>query len=105
MGVIGSLAELTELTVRDLSGLDPHRPFIDEVTFTRPGEEGTYRRGPQVIGAWYDSRSLPFPPWGAPPRNPGPVEAAYPAPFFAAALDHTPRWVFTPMCLGALVFC
>src|SRR3712207_9099994 len=41
---VGSPAELSELTGRDLSDLDPHRPFIDDVTFTRPGEEGTYRR-------------------------------------------------------------
>ena len=43
---VGSLAELSELTGRDLSDLDPHRPFIDDVTFTLPGEEGTYRRVP-----------------------------------------------------------
>ena len=55
MVAVGSLAELSELTGRDLSDLDPHRPFIDDVTFTLPGEEGTYRRVRQVIDAWYDS--------------------------------------------------
>ncbi|MGZ4501462.1 MAG: isoleucine--tRNA ligase, partial [Nocardioidaceae bacterium] len=34
---VGSLAELSELTGRDLSGVDPHRPFIDDITFTLPG--------------------------------------------------------------------
>ena len=30
---VGSLAELSELAGRDLTGLDPHRPFVDEITF------------------------------------------------------------------------
>ena len=33
---VGSLAELGGLAGRDLSGLDPHRPFVDEVTFPCP---------------------------------------------------------------------
>ena len=69
MVAVGSLAELSELTGRDLADLDPHRPFIDDVTFTLPGEEGTYRRVRQVIDAWYDSGSMPFAQWGAPHRN------------------------------------
>jgi len=48
---VGSLTELSELTGRDLADLDPHRPFVDEVTFTRAGEHGTYRRVQQVIDA------------------------------------------------------
>jgi len=41
---VGSLAELGELAGRDLSDLDPHRPFIDDVEIVRDG--ATYRRGP-----------------------------------------------------------
>ncbi len=33
---VGSLAELSELTGADQSALDPHRPFVDEVTFACP---------------------------------------------------------------------
>ncbi len=33
---VGSLAELGGLAGRDLSGLDPHRPFVDDVTFPCP---------------------------------------------------------------------
>src|SRR6202011_4120821 len=33
---IGSRAELSALTGRDLSDLDPHRPFVDAVTFPCP---------------------------------------------------------------------
>jgi isoleucyl-tRNA synthetase len=101
---VGSLAELSELTGRDLSDLDPHRPFIDDVTFTRPGEEGTYRRVRQVIDAWYDSGSMPFAQWGAPHRNQAEFEASYPAQFIAEAIDQTRGWFYTLMAIGTLVF-
>jgi isoleucyl-tRNA synthetase len=101
---VGSLAELSELTGRDLSDLDPHRPFIDDVTFTVPGEEGTYRRVRQVIDAWYDSGSMPFAQWGAPHRNEAEFDAAYPAQFICEAIDQTRGWFYTLMAVGTLVF-
>jgi isoleucyl-tRNA synthetase len=104
MIAVGSLAELSELTGRDLSDLDPHRPFIDDVTFTLPGEEGTFRRVRQVIDAWYDSGSMPFAQWGAPHRNNDEFEAAYPAQFICEAIDQTRGWFYTLMAIGTLVF-
>ncbi|MEU2349332.1 isoleucine--tRNA ligase [Modestobacter sp. NPDC049651] len=104
MVVVGSLAELSELTGRDLTDLDPHRPYIDDVTFTLPGEEGTYRRVPQVIDAWYDSGSMPFAQWGAPHRNLAEFEAAYPAHFIAEAIDQTRGWFYSLMAVGTVVF-
>jgi isoleucyl-tRNA synthetase len=101
---VGSLAELSELTGRDLTDLDPHRPFIDDVTFTLPGEEGTFRRVRQVIDAWYDSGSMPFAQWGAPHRNRAEFEAAYPAQFICEAIDQTRGWFYTLMAVGTLVF-
>ncbi|MGY1711383.1 isoleucine--tRNA ligase [Geodermatophilus sp. SYSU D00758] len=101
---VGSLAELSELAGRDVSTIDPHRPFIDEVTFTLPGEEGTYRRVPQVIDAWYDSGSMPFAQWGAPYRNQAEFEAAYPAQFICEAIDQTRGWFYSLMAVGTLVF-
>ncbi|WP_116452783.1 isoleucine--tRNA ligase [Blastococcus litoris] len=101
---VGSLAELSELTGRDLSDVDPHRPFIDDVTFTLPGEEGTFRRVRQVIDAWYDSGSMPFAQWGAPHRNRAEFEASYPAQFIAEAIDQTRGWFYTLMAVGTLVF-
>ncbi|SCX50264.1 Isoleucyl-tRNA synthetase [Klenkia marina] len=101
---VGSLAELSELTGRDLADLDPHRPFIDDVTFTLPGVEGEFRRVRQVIDAWYDSGSMPFAQWGAPHRNKEAFEAAYPAQFIAEAIDQTRGWFYTLMAVGTLVF-
>src|SRR5690606_6907914 len=63
---VGSLAELSELAGQDLSELDPHRPYVDDVTFTLPGVAGTFRREPYVIDVWYDSGAMPFAQWGYP---------------------------------------
>ncbi|MEO8888342.1 MAG: isoleucine--tRNA ligase [Jatrophihabitantaceae bacterium] len=99
---VGSLAELKELSGVELD--DPHRPFVDHVTFTRPGESGTYRRVPQVIDAWFDSGSMPFAQFGAPHRNADESRAAYPADYICEAIDQTRGWFYTLMAIGTLVF-
>jgi isoleucyl-tRNA synthetase len=102
---VSSLAELGELAGRDLAALDPHRPFVDDVTFHLPGVAGTFRRVPEVIDAWYDSGSMPFAQWGY-PHEPGSVEAfagAYPADFICEAIDQTRGWFYTLMAVGTLV--
>lgn len=102
--VVGSRAELTELTGTDQSALDPHRPFIDAVTFACPqcGESAT--RVPEVIDAWYDSGSMPFAQWGYPHKNKELFESHYPAQFISEAIDQTRGWFYTLMAVGTLVF-
>lgn len=103
---VGSRAELSELTGGDQSALDPHRPYVDDITFTLPGVEGTFRRVPEVIDAWFDSGSMPFAQWGYPYAE-GSVEAftkAYPADFICEAIDQTRGWFYTLMAIGTLVF-
>ncbi|MBM9505526.1 isoleucine--tRNA ligase [Streptomyces sp. KK5PA1] len=101
---VGSLAELTELTGTDQSGLDPHRPYIDEVTFACPTCGETATRVPEVIDAWYDSGSMPFAQWGYPYRNREVFERTYPAQFISEAIDQTRGWFYTLMAIGTLVF-
>lgn len=103
---IGSRKELGEYAGLDLSDLDPHRPFIDDITFTIDGEAGTYRRVPEVIDAWFDSGSMPFAQWGY-PHVPGSAEklaAAYPADFICEAIDQTRGWFYSLMAVGTLAF-
>ncbi|SCF28153.1 isoleucine--tRNA ligase [Micromonospora mirobrigensis] len=100
---VGSLAELSELTGTDLSELDPHRPYIDEVTFACTCGE-TARRVPEVIDAWYDSGSMPFAQFGYPYRNVELFERRYPAQFISEAIDQTRGWFYTLMAVGTLVF-
>ncbi len=98
---VGSLAELAELSGVRLD--DPHRPFVDDVTFTVEGEPGTYRRVPQVIDAWFDSGSMPFAQFGAPWRNAAEADANYPADFICEAIDQTRGWFYSLMAVGTLV--
>jgi isoleucyl-tRNA synthetase len=102
MVCVGSLAQLCELSGIELA--DPHRPFVDDVTFTLPGEDGVYRRVPQVIDAWFDSGSMPFAQFGAPYRNADAASASYPADFICEAIDQTRGWFYSLMAVGTLVF-
>jgi isoleucyl-tRNA synthetase len=104
MVAVGSLAELGDLAGTELSTLDPHRPFVDDITFTKPGVPGTFRRVPEVIDCWYDSGAMPFAQWGAPHRNNEEFQASYPADFIAEAIDQTRGWFYTLMAVGTLVF-
>ena len=101
---VGSLAELSGLTGTDQSGLDPHRPYIDEVVFACGECGGTATRVPEVIDAWYDSGSMPFAQWGYPYRNKELFERTYPAQFISEAIDQTRGWFYTLMAVGTLVF-
>ncbi|MGH3218025.1 MAG: isoleucine--tRNA ligase [Streptosporangiaceae bacterium] len=101
---VGSLAELSELAGRDLTGLDPHRPYVDAVTFPCPVCSQRARRVPEVIDVWYDSGAMPFSQFGAPLRNEAEFEAAYPAQFICEALDQTRGWFYSLMAVGTLVF-
>ncbi len=103
---IQSRAELSLLTGRDLSELDPHRPFIDAITFQIDGTPGTYRRVPEVIDAWFDSGSMPFAQWGYPhvEGSKKKFEQAYPAQYICEAIDQTRGWFYSLMAVGTLVF-
>ncbi|WP_405619055.1 isoleucine--tRNA ligase [Streptomyces sp. NBC_01508] len=101
---VGSRAELSELTGEDQSSLDPHRPFIDAVTFPCPTCRATATRVPEVIDAWYDAGSMPFAQWGYPYKNKDLFEKRYPAQFISEAIDQTRGWFYTLMAVGTLVF-
>ena len=59
--VVGSVKELSELTGRDLSSLDLHRPFVDDITFELNGK--TFSRVSEVLDVWFDSGSMPYAQW------------------------------------------
>jgi len=103
---VGSLAELSKLSGSDQSGLDPHRPYVDDVVLGCPTCGAESRRVPELIDAWYDSGSMPFAQWGY-PHAPGSVERfeqAYPAQFICEAIDQTRGWFYSLMAIGTIVF-
>jgi isoleucyl-tRNA synthetase len=104
---VDSLSELSELAGRDVTGIDPHKPFIDEVAIACPTCGGTATRVPEVIDTWYDSGAMPFAQWGYHPdlgRGVEEFEAAFPADFISEAIDQTRGWFYTLMAEGVLHF-
>ena len=102
---VGSLRELSTLSGSDWSDLDPHRPFVDDVTLPCPSCGEVARRVDEVIDCWYDAGSMPFAQIGYPHRATGAeFRAAYPADFIAEAIDQTRGWFYTLMAIGTLVF-
>ncbi len=101
---VGSLDELGRLSGQDVSALDPHRPYVDDVTLPCPTCGNEARRVPDVIDAWYDSGSMPFAQWGAPYMNEEMLAKAYPAQFICEATDQTRGWFYSLMAVGTLVF-
>ncbi len=103
---VDSLKELGALSGQELSNLDPHRPFVDDITFACAECSQTMTRVPEVIDCWYDSGAMPFAQWGYPHKE-GSVEkfkASYPADFICEAIDQTRGWFYTLMTIGTLVF-
>ena len=103
---VGSLGELSRLTGQDQSGLDPHRPYVDAISFACPRCGDPARRVPEVIDAWFDSGSMPFAQWGYPwvDGSAERFEAAFPADFICEALDQTRGWFYSLMAVSTLVF-
>src|SRR5690606_8074780 len=101
---VGSLKELGEYAGRDLTGLDPHRPYVDEVVFPCPTCGAEAKRVPDVIDVWYDSGAMPFAQWGAPHINKDVFEKSFPGQFICEAIDQTRGWFYSMMAVSTLVF-
>ncbi len=104
---VGSLTELSTLAGRDVTGVDPHRPFIDEVTIDCPACGSTATRVAEVIDTWYDSGAMPFAQWGYHPdlgRGLEEFDSMFPADFIAEAIDQTRGWFYTLMAEAVLHF-
>jgi isoleucyl-tRNA synthetase len=103
---VASLKELGELAGQNLLELDPHRPFVDDITFACPQCASIMNRVPEVIDCWFDSGAMPFAQWGYPHKEGSKekFESAYPADFICEAIDQTRGWFYTLMTIGTLVF-
>jgi isoleucyl-tRNA synthetase len=102
--VIGSLAELEELSGVKLD--DPHRPYVDDVTFPHPQTGATLTRVPEVIDVWFDSGCMPFAQHHAPldPAGQARFEEAFPAQYICEALDQTRGWFYSLLAVNTLLF-
>ncbi|MBT5464513.1 MAG: isoleucine--tRNA ligase, partial [Gammaproteobacteria bacterium] len=99
---IGSIEELKVLTGVEVTDL--HREFVDDLTFTLPGEEGTYRRISEVLDCWFESGAMPYAQLHYPFENKELFEKGFPAEFIAEGLDQTRGWFYTLIVLGYALF-
>jgi isoleucyl-tRNA synthetase len=102
---IGSVAELSDLSARDLTGMDLHRPYVDDVTISCPAcERGTATRIAPVLDAWFDSGSMPTAQFHYPFENTETFEQHFPADFICEAIDQTRGWFYSLLAVNTLVF-
>jgi isoleucyl-tRNA synthetase len=90
---------LGELAGRDLSGLELHRPYVDEVTFACPECGAEAKRVTSVIDAWFDSGSMPVAQWHYPFENRDKFEQRFPADFICEAIDQTRGWFYSLLAI------
>jgi len=103
---VGSVAELSQLAGRDLSDLDLHRPYVDEITWACAADDchGTLRRLEPVLDAWFDSGAMPSAQHHHPFAADGVFEANFPADFICEAIDQTRGWFYSLLAVNTLVF-
>ena len=101
---VGSRAELSALTGRDLSDLDPHRPAIDEVVVPCRTCGADARRVEPVIDAWFDSGAMPAAQVGYPHVEGSKEAMQFPAQLVVEAIDQTRGWFYSLLAVNTLVF-
>ncbi|HET6846570.1 MAG TPA: isoleucine--tRNA ligase, partial [Anaerolineales bacterium] len=100
---IGSVAELSGKVGRDLSDLDLHRPYVDEVAYACPQCGGSMRRVKDLIDVWFDSGSMPYAQWHYPFENKEQFEAQFPADYICEAVDQTRGWFYSLHAISTLL--
>lgn len=101
---IGSIEELSHKTGKDLTGLDLHRPHVDEVTYSCPVCNDSMRRVPELIDVWFDSGSMPVAQWHYPFENKEKFQDQFPADYICEAVDQTRGWFYSLHAISTLLF-
>ncbi|GMR13718.1 MAG: isoleucine--tRNA ligase [Gemmatimonadota bacterium] len=99
---IGSYAELAERAGALGEDFDPHRPMIDELTWTCTCG-GVMKRTPAVVDVWFDSGAMPFAQWHYPFENEQDFERHYPADFICEGLDQTRGWFYSLLAISTML--
>ncbi|HKI58322.1 MAG TPA: class I tRNA ligase family protein, partial [Trueperaceae bacterium] len=103
---VGSVAELSDLAGRDLSDLDLHRPYVDDITFEKDGR--VFRRVPYTVDVWFESGAMPYAQWhyqgeASPPDVKAALAANFPADYICEAVDQTRGWFYSLHALATLL--
>lgn len=86
-----------------IEGMDPHRPWIDGITFTCPKCSREMRRVPDVLDVWFDSGVASWAQLGY-PSNDKELERWFPGDFITEAHDQTRGWFYSQLAAGIISF-
>ena len=100
---VGSVAELSEKAGRDLSELDLHRPYVDEVRWKCSDCGGRMTRVKDLIDVWFDSGSMPYAQWHYPFENQEKFKEQFPADYICEAVDQTRGWFYSLHAISTLL--
>lgn len=98
--VVGTIAELEKLSGRSLP--DPHRPYVDEVTFPCTCG-GTMKRVGDIFDVWFDSAVASWATLGF-PKETKDFEALWPADFITEGQDQTRGWFYSQLGASTIAF-
>ena len=101
---IGSVKDLSQKAGRDLSDLDLHRPYVDQVHWDCTDCGGKMTRVPDLIDVWFDSGSMPVAQWHYPFENKEKFEEQFPADYICEAVDQTRGWFYSLHAISTLLF-
>jgi len=97
------VAELSEKAGADLSELDLHRPYVDEVHWKCSDCGGRMNRVPDLIDVWFDSGSMPYAQWHYPFENQEKFKEQFPADYICEAVDQTRGWFYSLHAISTLL--
>jgi isoleucyl-tRNA synthetase len=100
---VGSFEDLSKAVGPLPEDFDPHRPFIDELTWDCERCGGTMRRTPEVVDVWFDSGAMPYAQWHYPFEHEQEFERHFPADFICEGLDQTRGWFYSLMAISTLL--
>lgn len=100
---VGSVAELSEKAGQNLTELDLHRPYVDNVHWNCSDCGGQMTRVKDLIDVWFDSGSMPYAQWHYPFENQDKFEAQYPADYICEAVDQTRGWFYSLHAISTLL--
>ena len=103
---VGSVAELEKLTGNDYSGLELHRPYVDDITFEKNGK--VFRRVPYTVDVWFESGAMPYAQWHfigdeSSSKERTKLDSNFPADYICEAIDQTRGWFYSLHALATLL--
>ncbi|MBN1153050.1 MAG: isoleucine--tRNA ligase [Dehalococcoidia bacterium] len=85
-------------------GIELHRPFVDDVTFSCPKCGSTMKRAPEVLDCWFDSGAMTWAQWHYPFENREVFAEHFPVDYITEAIDQTRGWFYSLHALSTMVF-